>query len=1142
MRFDELRLQAFGPFTNLVLDLRGGAPGGLHVIYGPNEAGKSTSLRAVVNLLFGIPQRSQDAHLHPSARLAVGAVLRAHGQTFDVTRLKRTRDSLVDPKGAAWTHDPIPELIGHLDRVSFCTRFGLDQFELEKGAEALLGGSEQGLFAAGTAGADVRRVLTQLSDEAAALFLPRGKLPLLNRYAADYELALGEARRAERPVEKWLAQKRAHEQALEHAAQVGRRRAEVRAELRRLQRLKAVLSDLLEWQTATQRLAELSSVPDLPADAPALRSKLNAQMVESQAELRRIAEDLATFERELAQLKEPSPLADVDDEQLQLAARVGTAIAARKDLPKRRAALIEHQRQLSTLLRELGQDPAPGDEVAVARRVVMGAEGSAHIARLIAQHSGLSTHLKAAEAQLRKLHSVEQDLEQTVLPVQGLSLSLLEALSSEGKAANQLWMESLSEHKAHAQNAAEIERLRALLRCRASWQHLVAELPAEAWVRSWSARHDQLREQSAIHQRAQHELEQQLQEGLAKQNAPLDLPSLSELEILRKTRDDMLLAIDGNDPAQRQVLRQLVSAIDSLVDQLLAQADKVYAVQALERSNRQLQEQLTIHKQASQEVAQLEAGAWRDLSEVAARLQAAVPHSPDVVGQWFEQLNALAKMEMEQQSRGVELARRKSVVQRAEEKLRRALGEDAKDCDLLGLLRLLDDALRSLEKAEQRQLQWNKARRSLRRDQEEAVLALDQAREQLNAWTQAWQRSLAPLGLGPDTSVERAQEVLTALGRIERAMEAAVTLESRIVGMERDTQALKRDISRYVAQFLPAVQHEEDTVDRASRLLEAVRLERRNRDEWFKARALVDERRMTLAAVESRSVSAHQALQAMMRAAHVESEESLAVVEQQSLEKRQLKIRVDELAERIRISADGAPTEELLSEAAQWGGSVRRLIVRIDDLEQESTDLEAEFRRAENEAEGMRLGLLTYKTEDVALARQVVFERAALARKTLRQYLVCQAAHSMLQGQIAQYAERFSGPICQRASEMFARITLGKYSRLSVGLGDKTLRCVRDGHEVEVSELSRGARAQLYFVLRLASLEQYFSEHSPVPIVLDDLFVDFDDDRTTVAFELLAESAKKVQILYFTHLARDVEKAHDAVPDERLFTHTIGVS
>jgi uncharacterized protein YhaN len=57
--------------------------------------------------------------------------------------------------------------------------------------------------------------------------------------------------------------------------------------------------------------------------------------------------------------------------------------------------------------------------------------------------------------------------------------------------------------------------------------------------------------------------------------------------------------------------------------------------------------------------------------------------------------------------------------------------------------------------------------------------------------------------------------------------------------------------------------------------------------------------------------------------------------------------------------------------------------------------------------------------------------------------------------------------------------------------------------------------------------------------LLDDLFVDFDDDRTSAAFEILGELAEKVQILYFTHLGRDVILAEDAARG-RVFQHRIG--
>ena len=71
MRLLRLHLQAFGPFTGRILDLaRGGAR--LALIYGPNEAGKSATLRAIGDLRFGVPQLSADnfRHAHPDMRIA----------------------------------------------------------------------------------------------------------------------------------------------------------------------------------------------------------------------------------------------------------------------------------------------------------------------------------------------------------------------------------------------------------------------------------------------------------------------------------------------------------------------------------------------------------------------------------------------------------------------------------------------------------------------------------------------------------------------------------------------------------------------------------------------------------------------------------------------------------------------------------------------------------------------------------------------------------------------------------------------------------------------------------------------------------------------------------------------------------------
>ena len=55
MRVSELNLVAFGPFSERLLSF---GKTGLHIVYGPNEAGKSSALRALKYLLYGIPERT----------------------------------------------------------------------------------------------------------------------------------------------------------------------------------------------------------------------------------------------------------------------------------------------------------------------------------------------------------------------------------------------------------------------------------------------------------------------------------------------------------------------------------------------------------------------------------------------------------------------------------------------------------------------------------------------------------------------------------------------------------------------------------------------------------------------------------------------------------------------------------------------------------------------------------------------------------------------------------------------------------------------------------------------------------------------------------------------------------------------------
>ena len=96
MKINELRLVAFGPFTDKILDFSGNGYG-FHLVFCTNEAGKSTALRALQALLYGFGHIVQDAWLHESNKLAVGGTLALdNGGSLNLTRYKRRKNDLIN--------------------------------------------------------------------------------------------------------------------------------------------------------------------------------------------------------------------------------------------------------------------------------------------------------------------------------------------------------------------------------------------------------------------------------------------------------------------------------------------------------------------------------------------------------------------------------------------------------------------------------------------------------------------------------------------------------------------------------------------------------------------------------------------------------------------------------------------------------------------------------------------------------------------------------------------------------------------------------------------------------------------------------------------------------------------------------------
>jgi len=129
MRFRQLELVRYGGFADRVFDFGVGGPD-LHLVVGPNEAGKSTALQAIGDFLFGIPSQSRQNWRYDYGQLRLRALIEQDGTLLDITRRKGNRDTLLTADGTPFRTDPLAPLLGGIDRAGFDRVFGLDHAKL----------------------------------------------------------------------------------------------------------------------------------------------------------------------------------------------------------------------------------------------------------------------------------------------------------------------------------------------------------------------------------------------------------------------------------------------------------------------------------------------------------------------------------------------------------------------------------------------------------------------------------------------------------------------------------------------------------------------------------------------------------------------------------------------------------------------------------------------------------------------------------------------------------------------------------------------------------------------------------------------------------------------------------------------------
>lgn len=175
--------------------------------------------------------------------------------------------------------------------------------------------------------------------------------------------------------------------------------------------------------------------------------------------------------------------------------------------------------------------------------------------------------------------------------------------------------------------------------------------------------------------------------------------------------------------------------------------------------------------------------------------------------------------------------------------------------------------------------------------------------------------------------------------------------------------------------------------------------------------------------------------------------------------------------------------------------------------------------------------------------RQQAESCAASLRHDAARFLRLRLATHLLETQIEQFRKQNQGPLLQKSGVAFQAITRGAFSGLGAEFNADDVPILMgiraDQTKVPIEGLSDGTRDQLYLALRLAALDHYLEEHEPMPLILDDLLITFDNERTMAILPQLADLAKRTQILLFTHHEHLVELCRQTLGENQFQLHRL---
>ncbi|RWO81533.1 AAA family ATPase [Mesorhizobium sp.] len=1155
MRLSRLDLIRYGKFTDKTIDFgpKPGSGADLHIVFGLNEAGKSTALSAYLDLLFGIEERSRYNFLHEYSAMRIGGVLELAGSEHAFTRTKQRNNSLLYASGQPVSEVAITAHLAGLSRDAYTTMFSLDDETLEAGGKSILesrGDLGKLLFTASAGLGRAIDTLNALEAEANGLYRKQAhgtELALLKKRLADlksrkdavdtlastYESLEAERLDATQQYGRIISERAVLAARLDAIDRYGRARpllSDIRRKIARLGELPDIASPARTWT---------GSVTDLIDDDASLRTRLSANI----DEVERLTGKIASV--------------DMDDIILAMSERI-RALAESKvryasaglDLPNRRMELQILNNIVVSCLAALGRSSEPDPVTLLLPAATVGV-----IRAMVEQRSGIAIAARAARdeaaAALDALQTARQRIgEDRAVPAPARA-RLGAALSKARESAHRAEIRAAGE----AQDAGTIRWQAALARLK-PWSGDAAALasvavPSAGQIGAWKTVASELAKTSAVIAERLAEYEGNhalLAARLDALRASVDIADDAEAVAIRRARDEawathrsaltadtadefaLALARDDSAGAGRLAKASDLADIRGTARALAeAGADLSHMRQQRERADKDVDAQLLTIRAAVGDL--LGDAVDPSPARLIERVEDRISARSDALAAW-EQIKLATKKAERAAEAGEQLR----------EELNGALtsvGITPVPGDGLEAIMAIADLF--LERQRKLDAEHAEAVRTVASKEDDLAarqLALASAERREEEWLAGITDALKGTWLANGLSASAVGTVLDQLAELSKSLQERDALQLRIDKMEADRAHFLVEITAVAADAKQPAK--DDAEQLAISLVE--RLERAERMRATTAGLSADLKRLQdLRASLDNEVLAHERRKNEVLGVFGVATLAEVVERDERLRERDgLRTAVAELKERVaaELSVETFEHAHAMLDALDFDGLAVEKAEGEQRLRQLDEAIQQQLIRHTRAADK-----LDATGGDSAVARLDAERRTTLLEiedKAVR-YIELKLGIMSAELALRRYRERHRSGMMVRASEAFALMTCGEYSGLTTQPakgGEVLIALQRDGQSKLTDALSKGTRFQLYLALRLAGYYEFAQFRPSVPFIADDIMETFDHVRSEEVFRLFGEMASAGQVIYLTHHKHLCDIAQTVVPSAKI--HELG--